>query len=31
MIEYMQDVAGVNLDCVMNYIKMYGGFKEALK
>ena len=28
MLEYMQDFADVNLDCVMAYLKKYGGFKE---
>jgi hypothetical protein len=28
MLEYMQDYAGVNLDCVMKYLKTDGGFKE---
>lgn len=29
MLEYMQDFANVNLDCVLSYLKKYGGFKEV--
>lgn len=29
MIEYMQDIAGVSHECVMNYLTTYGGFKEV--
>lgn len=27
MLEYMQSVAKVNLDCVIKYLTKYGGFK----
>lgn len=27
MLEYMQDVASVDLDCVLNYLEKYGGFE----
>lgn len=27
MLQYMQDVAKVDLDCVLKYLEKYGGFK----
>ena len=29
MLQYMQDVAQVDLDCVLNYLTKYGGFKTS--
>jgi len=29
MLAYMQDLAGVDLDCVLGYLGKYGGFKEV--
>ena len=31
MLEYMQDVAKVDLDCVINFIQKYGSWTELLK
>ena len=31
MIQYMQDFAGVDFDCVMKYLKTDGGFKPVDK
>lgn len=31
MLEYMQDVANVDLDCVLNYLEKEGGFKTIKK
>ena len=31
MLEYMQSVAGVNLDCVLSYLKKHGGFVDVNK
>ncbi len=31
MIEFMQINAGVNLDCVLSYLKKYGGFVDVNK
>ena len=28
MLEFMQDMAKVDLDCVINYLQKYQGFKE---
>ncbi len=27
ILQYMQDVAGVDLNCVLNYLGKYGGFE----
>lgn len=29
MLQYMQDYAGVTLDCVMKYLTTYGGFRKV--
>jgi len=28
ILQYMQDEANVDLDCVLQYLKKYGGFKK---
>ncbi len=31
MLQFMQDQAGVDLDCVLSYLKKYGGFVDVNK